>query len=97
MVWQNGVMSTAQQTIPYGKGIDRSMSTTQTSIHDEFDAFHNGALDGAADAADGVYLPTWSNPWIDESHGCKVLNHELASAYADGYVSAHAAIPVRNR
>lgn len=58
-------------------------------------AFDIGSLDGAADASDGVYLPTWSNPWLDEEKGT-VRNHELASAYADGYTSAHAAIPVRN-
>lgn len=59
-----------------------------------FAAFRQGSLDGGADASDGVYLPTWSNPWIDEDKGT-VRDHELASAYADGYTSAHAAIPAR--
>ena len=70
------------------------MSTRQATKTTTLDAFRAGSLDGAADAADGVYLPAWSNRWIDEDKGT-VLNHELASAYADGYVSAHAAIPAR--
>lgn len=68
-----------------------TQTTTKTSTHD---AYRAGSLDGGADAAEGVYLPTWSNPWIDEDRD-KVLNHELANAYADGYTSAHAAIPAR--
>lgn len=70
------------------------MSTQTKPSRKTAGAFRAGSLDGGADAADGVYLPTWSNPWIDEAKGT-VRDHELASAYADGYVSAHAAIPAR--
>lgn len=70
------------------------MSTRTQTRSKIRDAFRAGSLDGAADASDGVYLPTWSNPWIDEDKGI-VRDRELASAYADGYTSAHAAIPAR--
>ncbi len=71
------------------------MSTRTQTSSKTLDAFRAGSLDGAADAADGVYLPTWSNPWIDDSHGHKVLDLNLARAYADGYESAYVAIPAR--
>lgn len=70
------------------------MSTPAATPTRTSDAFRQGSLDGAADASDGVYLPTWSNPWINEDKGT-VRNHELASAYADGYTSAYVAIPAR--